>query len=73
MNIVAKRYAPVIVENPPELATANELAVWLRCTPATIKRWGHTGIIPAPVKLGRLQLWRTADVLTVLAQREVAQ
>jgi len=38
------------------------LSELLKCSPRSVHRWADGGRLPRPIKLGRLNRWRRADI-----------
>jgi hypothetical protein len=56
---------PAILYDPPELVTAEELAILLDCGERSVWRMVRDGRLPPPEpKPLRPRLWRTAEALT---------
>jgi len=53
-----------------ELLSARDLAQRLACSIATVHRHSANGILPPPVRVGRLRRWKWGAVLTHLADRQ---
>jgi len=45
-----------------QLLNIFELANMLDVSTGTVRRWWATGILPAPLKIGRSIRWRNADI-----------
>ena len=55
-------------EQPAELLTAEQLAATLGVSAKTIRRYVAAGRLPAPIRIGKLQRWRRADVESALSR-----
>lgn len=60
-------------ESMDALLTVDEVAVWLRVEPATVRRWACEGSGPAHVKVGTFVRYRRAAVEAWLDERTVEQ
>lgn len=55
-----------------EYLTREQLASLFHCTTRTIHNYVKSGAIPAPVKLGRRQLWQRTDVIAFIKAQQAA-
>ena len=49
-----------------KLWTLREVADYLRVRPPTIRRWIKLGLFPAPRRIGRKLLWKSATIARAL-------
>lgn len=54
------------------LWTVKDVAAALKVGTRTVWQWSQDGILPAPIKLGRLRRWRPEDIQAWLAERAQA-
>ncbi len=52
------------IQNAGTFLTADQVAELFQCSKATIWRWRREGLIPNPIKIGRIVLWSQADLAT---------
>ena len=48
--------------NQKALLTAQEVAEYFGVTRQTVYNWIKSGLLPEPIKLGRLSRWRLVDI-----------
>lgn len=55
------------------LLTAKEAAAFLQCSVPTFWRWGATGKVPKPIKLGALSRWPQSEILDLIEKAKAAR
>ena len=55
---------------PPDYVSAQTLAYRLDCSRSTVDDYVRRGLLPGPIRVGRMQRWRWSDIETWIAQSE---
>lgn len=56
------------MEHAPSLLTIHNVARVLQCSLRSVRTYVTQGLLPPPVKIGRLTRWRAADLEAALAR-----
>ena len=59
--------AEIPTQSEPALLTADDVAGQLACSPRHVRRMSERGVMPAPVKVGRLVRWPRAAIAQWIA------
>ena len=51
-----------------DLLLASEVADIFRVSVRTISRWGQSGYLPPPIRVGGIQRWRRSDIDRMLQE-----